>query len=68
MQEPARYEIRVDGHVGAIWFEGLAVRHTASGQTVIAGLMDQAALHGVLAQVRDLGLTLAAVRRVEGRR
>jgi hypothetical protein len=61
-----RYEIRVEGHLAADWsdwFEGLTVRQEASGETVISGSLDQAALHGVLAKVRDLGLTLVAVNR-----
>ena len=64
---PARYEIRVTGVLDsrwAAWFSGLQV----SGQgdeTIICGLLaDQAALHGLLAKVRDLGLCLVCVRRV----
>jgi hypothetical protein len=68
MQPSARYEIRVAGVLDAswsAWFEGLAVTSDSQlGQTVIAGpLTDQAALHGVLNKVRDLGLTLIAVQR-----
>jgi hypothetical protein len=45
------------------WFDGLRVSGEASGQTVIAGpVADQAALHGLLAKVRDLGLPLLSVR------
>jgi len=61
-----RYEIRVKGHLAvdwSDWFEGLTVRQEASGETVLCGLLDQAALHGVLAKVRDLGLVLVAVNR-----
>ena len=63
-----RYEIRVgavlDGGWSA-WFEGLEVTSDEQGQTVIAGpVVDQAALHGLLAKVRDLGLPLISVRRV----
>lgn len=62
------YEIRVAGALGdgwTAWFDGLRVGCGASGQTVIAGpLADQAALHGVLAKVRDLGLPLISVRRL----
>jgi hypothetical protein len=47
------------------WFDGLAVSSDAPGQTLIAGpVADQAALHGVLAKVRDLGLPLLSVRRI----
>jgi hypothetical protein len=46
------------------WFEGLQVRRDQAGQTIIAGpVVDQAALHGLLAKVRDLGLPLLLVRR-----
>jgi hypothetical protein len=65
---PARYDIRVAGVLDvrwAGWFNGLQI----SGQgeeTVIRGLVaDQAALHGVLTKVRDLGLCLLSVRRVD---
>jgi hypothetical protein len=59
-----RYEIRVEGHLTADWsdwFEGLTIRQEASGETVLYGPLDQAALHGILAKVRDLGLVLVAV-------
>jgi hypothetical protein len=58
------YEIRVEGHLAvdwSDWFEGLTVRQEAGGETVLRGLLDQAALHGVLAKIRDLGLVLVAV-------
>jgi hypothetical protein len=65
---PARYEIRVAGVLDArwaAWFDGLQI----SGQgeeTVISGLLaDQPALHGLLARVRDLGLCLLSVRRLD---
>jgi hypothetical protein len=65
---PARYEIRVDGVLDdqwADWFGGLQVSRDGP-QTVIAGLLpDQPALHGVLARVRDLGLCLISVRRLD---
>jgi hypothetical protein len=67
--EPARYEIRVQGVLDArwsAWFEGLRVTSQASGETIIAGpVTDQAALHGLLAKVRDLGLELLSVRRID---
>jgi hypothetical protein len=65
-----RYEIRVEGHLAADWsdwFEGLIVCQEANGETVLSGRMDQAALHGVLAKIRDLGLTLVAVQRTDRR-
>jgi hypothetical protein len=69
VQTSARYEIRVAGVLDAswsAWFEGLMVTSDSQlGQTVIAGpVADQAALHGVLTKVRDMGLTLLAVQRV----
>jgi len=65
---PAHYEIRVEGVLDegwADWFGGLRI--TSDGvQTLISGqLSDQPALHGVLAKVRDLGLSLVSVRRLD---
>jgi hypothetical protein len=69
MQSPMRYEITVEGALDAHWsdwFAGLRVASDASGRTTIAGpVADQAALHGLLAKLRDLGLPLIAVRQVE---
>jgi hypothetical protein len=69
VQTPARYEIRVAGVLDAgwsAWFDELEVTSDDQlGQTVVAGpVADQAALHGVLARIRDLGLTLIAVQRM----
>lgn len=65
---PARYEIRVRGILNrrwATWFEGLDVT-SDSNETVVAGLLaDQPALHGVLDRVRDLGLLIVSVRRLD---
>lgn len=67
--EAGRYEIRLTGQLDAhwtAWFDGLTVTHDADGTTVISGpIVDQAALHGVLQRVRDLGLPLVSVIRVE---
>ena len=63
-----RYQIRVQGHLDgdwSAWFDGLALSNLANGEMVLAGeIPDQAALHGVLAKVRDLGLPLLAVNRL----
>ena len=68
---PVHYEIRVNGVLSgswSAWFEGLQVTSDENGQTIIAGpVANQAALHGLLAKVRDLGLELLEVRRVAGR-
>ena len=67
--EARRYEIRLGGHLDAhwaAWFDGLAVSHQGDGTTVIRGpVTDQAALHGLLQRVRDLGLPLVSVTRDE---
>jgi hypothetical protein len=64
-----RYEIRLKGHLEArwvAWFDGLSLTHESDGTTVIHGPnVDQAALHGVLQKVRDLGLPLVSVTQVE---
>jgi hypothetical protein len=66
--EPARYEIRIDGVLDdqwADWFGGLQ-QETINGQTVITGVLpDQPALHGLLGRIRDLGLCLISVRRLD---
>lgn len=66
-QWPAHYEVRVEGVLGdgwSDWFGGLEVR-TEGGETVLSGtLPDQAALHGILDMVRDLGLCVITVRRL----
>lgn len=59
------YEIRVRGHVPpdwSDWFSGLSVSHDAGGDTILRGMLaDQAALHGLLTKIRDLGIPLVAV-------
>ena len=68
-EPPAWYEIRVRGVLDsrwAAWFEELRLTSDESGQTTIAGpVADQAALHGLLAKIRDLALTLLEVRRID---
>ncbi len=65
---PVAYEIRVRGELGAAWSDWLTgqVRPDAEGSaTVIAGEFDQAGLHAVLRRLRDLGLPLVSMRRIE---
>lgn len=68
-RESTGYQIKLKGHLGpqwSEWFEGLTVTLTDHGETVLTGpVTDQAALHGVLKRVRDLGLPLISVVRVE---
>jgi hypothetical protein len=63
------YEIRLKGHLGprwASWFDGLTLTTCSDGTTTIHGpVVDQAALHGLLQRVRDLGLPLISVTRDE---
>jgi hypothetical protein len=67
--EAGRYEIRLTGHLDArwaTWFDGLTVTQEPDGTTVIGGsIVDQAALHGLLQRVRDLGIPLISVTRSE---
>jgi hypothetical protein len=67
--EPGRYEIRIKGHLDnrwAGWFEGLTITREDNGDTLLRGaVVDQAALHGLLRKVRDLGLPLVSVIHVE---
>ena len=66
---PRIYEIRIDGHLGSQWsdwFDGLTITLEDDGQTLLTGrVVDQAALHGLLKKLRDLGLPLLSVNRVE---
>ena len=67
--KPGQYEIRVQGHLEkrwAEWFDGLTLTHASDGTTVIHGrVVDQAALHGLLRKVRDVGLPLISVVHVD---
>jgi hypothetical protein len=67
--QPQRYEIRVKGHLydrWAEWFEGLTITLEENGDTFLTGpVVDQAALHGLLKKVRDLGIPLLSVNLVQ---
>ena len=64
-----RYEIRLEGHLAprwAAWFDGLSLAHKSDGTTIIHGFVaDQAALHGLLQKVRDIGVPLISVTQVQ---
>ena len=66
--QPGLYEIRIKGHLDdrwADWFEGLTITLEDNGETLLTGpVVDQAALHGLLRKVRDLGMPLLSVTRV----
>jgi len=64
-----RYEIRLKGHLDSrwvTWFDGLTLTTCSDGTTTIQGVVvDQSALHGLLQKVRDVGVPLISVNRVE---
>ena len=70
-QDPdwGRYEIRVKGHLEsrwAVWFDGMSLTNEADGTTSIHGpVIDQSALHGLLHRLRDTGLPLISVTRLD---
>lgn len=67
--EPGLYEIRVKGHLDdrwAAWFEGMTITLQDNGDTLLTGpVVDQAALHGLLKKVRDLGLPLISINQIQ---
>lgn len=67
--ERGRYAIRIKGHLDqrwAEWFDGLAFTHEPAGTTLLEGpLADQAALHGVLTKLRDLGLPIISIQSLD---
>ncbi len=69
MDTPCIYLIRVQGHLDlhwSAWFAPMQILHDSNGETILQGVVeDQAALHGVIAKIRDLGLVLLSVRRTD---
>ncbi len=67
--QPMVYQIRIKGHLGrewTDWFGSLTLTLEDNGETLLTGpVVDQAALHGVLKKVRDLGMPLLSVNRVK---
>ena len=70
--EPTVYQIRVQGALQnkwSGWFDGFAIAPHVGGETVLTGpVADQAALHGLLSKIRDLGLPLLSIKRIGGTR
>jgi hypothetical protein len=70
--QPAIYQIGIEGHLGSQWrdwFGGLTVTLQENGETFLTGpVVDQAALYGLLKKVRDLGMPLVSVNRIEPNR
>jgi len=67
--EPRQYRISVNGHLNArwsAWFDDMTITRESDGTTILQGpVADQAALHGLLQKVRDLGLALISVTRIQ---
>ena len=63
------YQIRVEGYLDrrwSDWFDGFTITYPSDNETLLQGrVADQAALHGLLMKIRDLGLSLLSIRRVE---
>ena len=63
------YQIRLDGHLGCEWtdwFEGMSITQEDNGDTILTGTVaDQAALYGLFRKMRDLGMSLVSINRVE---
>ena len=67
---PFVYEIKVEGLIDELWaewFNGMTITYVNNTETILVGeLQDQSALHGVLERIRDLGLNLISIRRIDG--
>jgi len=67
--QPTVYQIRIEGHLGhewTDWFDGLVITLEDNGNTLLTGpVVDQSALYGLLKKVRDLGMPLFSVNRIE---
>jgi hypothetical protein len=66
--KPGHYAIRIKGLLDPRWdwLEGLTVTHLEPGETLLSGpIVDQAALHGLIARIRDLNLTLLSVNQID---
>jgi hypothetical protein len=65
---PQRYQIVIQEHLEddwSEWFDGLTITGAEEGETILTGLLaDQAALHGVLIKIRDLGLSILSLTRI----
>ena len=68
-QAPTHYELRVEGHLDehwSTWFGGMALLRRDDGTTTLRGLVtDQAALHGLITKVRDIGAALISVEAID---
>ena len=68
-RQPIIYQIRIQGHLGSEWtdwFGGLSITREDNGETLLSGsVVDQAVLHGLLRKVRDLGMPLLSVNRLQ---
>lgn len=65
---PARYRIKVKGLLGkqwSNWFEGMMIESECSGTTITGDVPDQSALHGLIVKIRDLGLPLISIKRIQ---
>jgi hypothetical protein len=69
LDRPMVYQIRIEGHLGprwTEWFGGMTITLEDNGDTLLTGpVVDQAALHGLLRKVRDLGIPLISASRVK---